>query len=87
MSAPSVTALAYVCAAVVLTSPPLIAVVPVAFVIVTLVSAVLCPTVPPNVVSPVLVIVRLLVPFTVPLNTVFTPVSVVFALPRVTLSL
>ena len=85
--APRVTTSLYVCAPLVVTTPPLIAVVPPAFVVM-LVSAVAPPTAPEKVVIPVLLVARLKVPFSV-LPNVMAPapaLSVILA-PRVTASL
>ena len=63
--APKVTLSLYVCDPEVLTEPPLIAVVPLAFVV-KLVRAELLPTVPESVVVPVLLRVKEKRPFTIP---------------------
>ena len=65
MPAPKVTSSLYICDPEVLTEPPLIAVVPLAFVV-KLVRAELLPTVPESVVVPVLLSVKEKRPLTVP---------------------
>ena len=75
----------YVWAPVVVTVPPLIAVVPAASVV-TDVNAVPPPTAPVNVVVPLSLTVKVCAPFTVWPNVTFTPVNVAFA-PNVTTSL
>src|SRR6516162_2463922 len=86
--APRLTASLYACAPLVVTLPPLSAVLPAASVV-TLVRAELPPTAPPNVVVPAVFTVRLKAPSTVPPNVTFPElieVNVVFA-PRLTASL
>ena len=73
MSAPKVTLSLYVCDPEVLTEPPLIAVVPLTFVV-KLVRAELLPTVPESVVVPVVLRVKANRPLTVPPKVIFPDV-------------